>query len=102
MILKVFAKKDGFRRAGFVFREKDETLIDTDKLPEDTREATIKALMEEPMLVVYEAGKEPKKATDFEKENKALKKEIEALSKKVEELTAALSASEDKKNKPNK
>lgn len=102
MILKVLSKKDGFRRAGFVFREKDETLIDTETLPKENRDDIIKALMEEPMLVVYEAGKEPKKTDDFEKENKALKKEIEVLSKKIEELKAAAKASEDKNPKPNK
>ena len=52
--LQVISKKDGFRRAGFTFREQEPTIIDIETLPEDTRDATVKAIKEEPMLVVIE------------------------------------------------
>lgn len=52
--LKVMTKKDGFRRAGFTFREQEPTIIDIDTLPEQLRESTVQALKNEPMLIVVE------------------------------------------------
>lgn len=52
--LQVISKKDGFRRAGFTFREQEPTIIDIETLPKDTRDATVQAIKEEPMLVVIE------------------------------------------------
>lgn len=50
-ILKIKANKDGFRRAGFGFSSKNETILKA----EDLTAEQIKALKSEPKLIVVEA-----------------------------------------------
>lgn len=56
--LKVIAKRDGFRRAGFAFSATQETVLDTADLTKEQ----IKALKEEVNLVVIEVEDDEKKA----------------------------------------
>lgn len=92
----VIAKKDGFRRAGIAFSSTNPTVVDLDDLEEEQ----VKALIEDPMLVVVEgegaatADLAKDKAENASKEIKALKEALTAAQKETEELKKDLAAAQ--------
>lgn len=102
--LKVISKKDGFRRAGFTFREQEPTIIDIATLPKDTRDDIVEAIKAEPMLVVVELADDGTETQVSEDDAKLLLKTQKALDKaeslvkeqqtKIDALTSQLSTSQ--------
>lgn len=100
--LQVISKKDGFRRAGFTFREQEPTIIDIETLPKDTRDATVQAIKEEPMLVVIELADDGTETQISKDDGKILLKTQKELDKatalvkeqetKIDDLTSQLNA----------
>ena len=81
--LKVIAKKDGFRRAGYAFSATKETVLDVDKL----EKGQVEALKTETNLVVIEVDDADIKKAEAEKKKaeEEAKKEAEAAKRKAEE-----------------
>lgn len=97
--LKVMTKKDGFRRAGFTFREQEPTIIDIETLPKDTRDDIVKALKDEPMLIVVEMSEDgtvpASMSTELSDKQAELDKAlsvIKAQESKIDDLTSALTS----------
>ena len=99
--LQVVAKKDGFRRAGFVFGS-EATILKTDDLTEEQ----ITALKEEPNLVVVEfSGDKPdtKKAADeVEARANAAEAKIEKITSDLNEAHSRVKAAESEKAEADK
>lgn len=90
--LKIHSKKDGFRRAGFTFRENEPTTIVIADLPKDSRDEIVKTLKEEPMLVVVEVGDDDVEAKSNASAAKDDQKELEKAAAKIADQKTAIDA----------